>query len=63
MTEFIQLTDLWQDGEYIEVGDIINEEQWPPRRVAAFCVYYINSYENREKIGPEALRSCDAEDC
>jgi hypothetical protein len=39
VTEFIHLTDLWADGEFLEVGDIINEEQWPPRRVAAFCVY------------------------
>jgi hypothetical protein len=39
VTEFITLTELWQDGEYIEVGNIINEEGWSPNRVAEFCVY------------------------
>lgn len=39
MTKFIQLTDLWQDGKFIEVGNIINREGWSPSRVAEFCVY------------------------
>lgn len=30
---------MWQDGKYIEVGDVICEEEWPPKRVAEFCVY------------------------
>ena len=38
-TEFITLTDLWQDGKYLEVGDIINKERWTPNRVAEFCAY------------------------
>lgn len=39
-TEYIKLTDLWNDGEYSQVGDIINKEQWNPSRVAEFCAYF-----------------------
>jgi len=38
-TEFIELTELWQDGSYREVGLIINEENWTQARVAEFCSY------------------------
>ena len=38
-TEFINLTELWQDGEYSEVGTIINNEAWSPKRVAEFSAY------------------------
>ena len=38
-TEFIELTELWQDGEYYEVGAVINKEEWPPSRVAEFSAY------------------------
>jgi hypothetical protein len=38
-TEFIQLTELWQDGEYNQVGAIINKEGWTPSSVAEFCAY------------------------
>ncbi len=38
-TEFIELTELWQDGDYYEVGSIINTENWKPVRVAEFCAY------------------------
>ena len=38
-TEFIELTELWQDGGYNEVGSIINKENWKPVRVAEFCSY------------------------
>jgi len=42
-TEFIVLTELWQDGEYIKVGKIINKEEWKPSEVAKFCSYF-NKY-------------------
>jgi len=42
-TEYIALTELWQDGEYTEVATIINNENWKPRRVAKFCAYF-NKY-------------------
>ena len=38
-TEFIDLTELWQDGGYYEVGSIINKENWSPSKVAEFCSY------------------------
>ena len=38
-TKYIDLTELWQDGEYSEVGSIINREGWSPARVAEFCAY------------------------
>ena len=39
MTEYITLTEMWQDGDYREVGLIINKEEWSPTRVAEFCSY------------------------
>ena len=39
-TEYITLTDLWNDGEYNKVGHIINKERWKPNRVAEFCAYF-----------------------
>ncbi len=39
-TEYIELTELWQDGEYAEVGNIINNENWKPVRVVEFCAYF-----------------------
>jgi len=38
-TEYIELTELWQDGEFNEVGSIINKEQWSSARIAEFCAY------------------------
>ena len=38
-TKFIELTELWQDGNYYEVGSIINRESWTQARVAKFCAY------------------------
>jgi hypothetical protein len=40
-TEYIKLTDLWNDGEYLEIGNIIREEQWSPSKVAEFCLYFV----------------------
>ena len=38
-TEFIHLTELWQDCEYNKVGHIIKEENWSQAKVAQFCAY------------------------
>ena len=42
-TEYITLTELWQDGKYSQVADTINNEGWKPQRVAEFCSYF-NKY-------------------
>ena len=47
-TEFIVLTDLWSNGKYIEVGDIIRAESWPASRVAEFCLYFVKYLGLRE---------------
>jgi hypothetical protein len=39
-TKYITLTDLWNDGEYAEIGNIIQKEQWSPQKVAEFCAYF-----------------------
>ena len=39
-TEFVDLTELWQDGEYNKVGEIINNEKWSRARVAEFSAYF-----------------------
>jgi hypothetical protein len=39
-TDYIKLTDLWNDGEYAEVGHIMKEESWSPSEVAKFCAYF-----------------------
>jgi hypothetical protein len=40
-TSFITLTDLWHNGKYVEVGDIIRAEQWNAGKVAEFCLYFV----------------------
>jgi hypothetical protein len=39
-TEYINLTELWKDGKYGEVGNTINKENWSPAEVAEFCSYF-----------------------
>jgi len=39
-TKFLQLTELWQNGEYAEVGDIINRENWSSSNIVNFCSYF-----------------------
>jgi hypothetical protein len=39
-TDYISLTELWQDGEFNKVGSIINAEMWNPRKVSEFCAYF-----------------------
>ena len=36
--KFIDLTELWQDGKYSEVGDAMRE--WNARQVTEFCAYF-----------------------
>ena len=38
-TEFINVTEMWQDGKYLEVGELIHKEDWDASRVAEFCAY------------------------
>ena len=40
-TEYITLTELWQDGDFNEVGSIITSENWTPRRVSEFCSLFL----------------------
>lgn len=40
MTEFINLTELWRNGNYLKVGQIIQRERWSSERVAEFCAYF-----------------------
>ena len=40
-TDYIDLTELWNDGSFTKVGEIINNESWSPNRVANFCAYFI----------------------
>lgn len=39
-TEYIKLTELWNNGEYAELGHTINNEGWKPNQVAEFCAYF-----------------------
>ena len=38
-TEYIELTELWHDCEYNQVGQIIKKEDWSQAQVAEFCAY------------------------
>ena len=40
-TEYITLTELWKDGQYLQVGDTIRNERWSAHRVAEFCAYFV----------------------
>ena len=39
-TEYVKLTDLWNNGEYAELGHIMKAESWKPSEVAEFCAYF-----------------------
>ena len=47
-TEHIKLTDLWNAGDYAEVGRIISEEKWSASAVAEFCSYFAKYLGLRE---------------
>ena len=40
MTKFVDLTEMWRDHKYTQVGEIIGREKWSPERVAEFCAYF-----------------------
>jgi hypothetical protein len=39
-TNNIELTEMWRDGHYLEVGETMTKEQWNPAQVAEFCSYF-----------------------
>ena len=41
-TEYIDLTEMWQDGEYADVARIINEESWSQPRLQNFALTSTN---------------------
>tara|TARA_B100002019_G_scaffold106695_1_gene91704 strand:+ start:40439 stop:40615 length:177 start_codon:yes stop_codon:yes gene_type:complete len=40
-TEYITLTEMWQDEQYLEVVDIISTENWDHSTLVEFCAYFI----------------------
>lgn len=40
MTGFIELTEMWQDGRYSDVVEIIFSEDWDQARLSEFCAYF-----------------------
>ena len=43
LTDYIELTELWHEREYLQVGDTIRYEEWSPNRVAEFCAYFVKN--------------------
>ncbi len=39
-TEFIVLTEMWKEGKYLDVGEIIFSEEWGHAKLAEFCAYF-----------------------
>ena len=39
-TNNIELTDMWNNGQYLDVGEIMKSEKWNPAQVAEFCAYF-----------------------
>lgn len=39
-TKNVVLTEMWQDGCYLELGKTIEKEEWNPSQVAEFCAYF-----------------------
>jgi hypothetical protein len=39
-TEYIELTEMWNKGDYNQLGDVMRKEQWEMHRVAEFCSYF-----------------------
>ena len=37
---YIDLTEMWQDHQYLEVGGYIKHAGWTPRETAEFCAYF-----------------------
>ncbi|MDB4464621.1 hypothetical protein N9033_00955 [bacterium] len=49
MTEFIDLTEMWQDHKYLQVGSYIKTSGWTPREVLEFANYF------RKYLGTDQL--------
>jgi hypothetical protein len=49
MTPFIELTEMWNDSLFNEVGEIIKNESWDRSRVAEFCLYF-NKYVGHKQF-------------
>ncbi len=47
-TEFIKLTEMWQDGDYFGVAEIIRTEDWEHSTLAEFCSYFVKYLGTRE---------------
>jgi len=47
-TEYIKLTEMWQNGQYLEVTDIITTEDWDYATFAEFCGYFIKYLGSNE---------------
>jgi hypothetical protein len=39
-TEYIELTEMWRNGDYVDVGEVIFSEDWTNAQVAEFCAYF-----------------------
>ena len=39
-TEYIQFTEMWNKGDYTQVGDVMRKERWEMHRIAEFCSYF-----------------------
>jgi hypothetical protein len=39
-TDYITLTELWNERKFAQVGEVINKEGWSPSQVAEFCAYF-----------------------
>jgi len=48
LTEFIDLTEMWQDGKYLEVTETIWNEDWDSSRVVQFCNYFTKYMGTKE---------------
>ena len=48
MTDFIELTEMWQDGKYIDVADVIFTEDWDNERITKFCAYFVKYLGTKE---------------
>ena len=39
-TNNIELTDMWYDREYTNIGQVMRNESWSNQDVAEFCAYF-----------------------
>lgn len=39
-TNNIELTDMWHDREYTNIGQVMRNESWSNQDVAEFCAYF-----------------------